>query len=119
MLRVYNENRAMPIYYAYQIDTVFISDFLDYILIDREASPRTRNNYKGCIATFCNWMIEKGYITANPCDAIKKLTTEPKYRLRLMTWQSSKPILKRRTPISCCCACSPIIPLSVLMRFHT
>lgn len=83
ILKGYNENRAMPIYYAYQIDSVFISDFLDYILIDREASPRTRNNYKGCIATFCNWMIEKGYITANPCDAIKKLTTEPKYRSAL------------------------------------
>lgn len=83
MLASYNENRAFPIFYVYQMDTAFISDFLDYMFIDREVSPRTRNNYKRCIATFCNWMIEKGYITANPCDNIKTLAVDVKYRSAL------------------------------------
>ena len=32
--------------YSYQFDQYFCSDFLDYILLDRDASARTRNNYR-------------------------------------------------------------------------
>ena len=82
-LAEYNEKRFAPVCYAYQLDTAFVSDFLDYVFIDRGTTPRTRNNYKNCISTFCNWMVEKGYIERNPCDGIKSLVTEPKYRSAL------------------------------------
>ena len=48
-LRVFEEYTARhipAIVYAYQIDQPFISDFLDYILLDRDSSARTRNNYR-------------------------------------------------------------------------
>lgn len=83
MLREFNDNRRAPILYAYQLDTAFISDFLDYAFIRRKVNARTRNNYKRCIATFCNWMIEKGYIKENPCDGIRNLIEERKFRSAL------------------------------------
>ena len=46
VLKEYMQNHAMPIMYIYQFTLSYISDFLDYILMDRDASARTRNNYK-------------------------------------------------------------------------
>ena len=68
-LRVFEEYTAKhipAIVYAYQIDQSFISDFLDYVLLDRDSSARTRNNYRTWLSSLCNWMMEKQYLTHNP-----------------------------------------------------
>nr|WP_294539795.1 phage integrase SAM-like domain-containing protein [uncultured Bacteroides sp.] len=80
MLKEYMNNHAQPILYIYQFNLSFISDFLDYILIDRDSSARTRNNYKVWISSFCSWLVEKQYMDANPCERIKALKEEPKRR---------------------------------------
>ena len=80
MLRDYNNNHVTPIIYIYQLDTSYASDFLDYILIDRDSSARTRNNYKVWLASFCNWLIEKGYLVQNPVDRIKVIAEGDKKR---------------------------------------
>ena len=80
ILQEYMQNYAMPIMYIYQFNMSFISDFLDYILMDRDSSARTRNNYKVWLSSFCNWLIEKQYMETNPCERIKALKEEPKRR---------------------------------------
>lgn len=80
VLQEYMQNHALPILYIYQFNLSYISDFLDYILIDRDASPRTRNNYKTWLSSFCSWLVEKQYLEANPCERIKSLKEEPKRR---------------------------------------
>lgn len=80
VLQEYMQNHATPIMYIYQFNLSFISDFLDYILMDRDSSARTRNNYKVWLSSFCNWLIEKQYMETNPCERIKALKEEPKRR---------------------------------------
>ena len=83
MLLEYNNSRHLPIMYMYQFDQAYISDFLDYILLDRDASARTRNNYRTWLSTFCTWLKEKKYIEDNPTDKIRSLAEETKFRSAL------------------------------------
>lgn len=83
MLLEYNNSRSMPILYAYQFDQCFVSDFLDYILLDRDSTARTRNNYRGWISAFSTWMVEKKYITVNPAEKIRALPEDEKFRSAL------------------------------------
>ncbi|MCI7274458.1 tyrosine-type recombinase/integrase [bacterium] len=74
------QSRATPVKFCYQIDLYLLVDFLDHILLDRESSARTRNNYLGWLSTLCTWMVEKGYLKENPATKIKKIKEEPKKR---------------------------------------
>ena len=73
-------SRIVPVKFCYQIDQFLVSDFLDYVLIDREGSARTRNNYLTWLSTLCSWMVEKGYLKESPTEKIKKMREEPKKR---------------------------------------
>lgn len=66
--------------YAYEVNRTFAIDFLDYILLDRDVSARTRNNYRTWFSTLCSWMIDKQYITDNPCSSISNLPEHSKFR---------------------------------------
>lgn len=66
-----------PITYAFQFDRPFITDFLDWTISKRGASPRTRNNYRIFCSILAEFMLERQYITENPVNSIKKLR-EPK-----------------------------------------
>lgn len=84
MLIDYNENyRTIPIVYIYQFDQAYISDFLDYILLDRDSSARTRNNYRTWLSAFCSWLQEKKFIDSNPVEKIRSLPEEVKFRSAL------------------------------------
>ena len=72
-LRNYNEEQPTPLYYIYQLDTHYVGCFLDHIWIDRGNSGQTRDNYLGWLRLFCNFLIEKQYLKANPCDPISSL----------------------------------------------
>lgn len=80
VLRDYMENHSLPIMYVYQFNLSYISDFLDHMLLDRDASARTRNNYKIWLSSFCSWLVEKQYMESNPCERIKTLKEEDKKR---------------------------------------
>ena len=71
IFRKYNASRLLPIRYVYQYDTAFVSDFLDYIFLDRETNARTRNNYRQWCASLATFFIEKQYLTTNPVEKIK------------------------------------------------
>lgn len=80
VLSEYNKKRFNPIIYIYQFDKTYASDFLDYILIDRDSSARTRNNYRTWLSSFGNWLLEKQYIDKNPVENIKSLSEDKKKR---------------------------------------
>lgn len=82
-----NQTYYRPVTRIYQLTTEVFSDFLDYLLLDCEISARTRNNYLNWQSTFCSWMIEKGYMSENPCSSIKKIKESPKYREQLTSQQ--------------------------------
>lgn len=79
----FNSTRLHPLIYMYQLDEVFVSDFLDYILLDRDSSIRTRNNYRNFFSTFCTWLVNKKYLNENPCEQIKRLKEHDKFRSAL------------------------------------
>lgn len=80
VLREYIGGLVLPPRYAYQYDVSFVSEFLDWLYLDREVSARTRNNYRGWCSAFAEFMIERGYIGSNPCEKIKLLDESPKKR---------------------------------------
>lgn len=80
ILLEYNASRLLPIRYVYQYDTAFVSDFLDYVYLDRETSARTRNNYRQWCLSLAEFFIEKQYMSANPVTKIKDLAESGKKR---------------------------------------
>lgn len=57
-----------------------MSDFLDYILLDRDSTARTRNNYRTWLSAFASWLQEKKFMDVNPVERIKCLPEEQKFR---------------------------------------
>ena len=79
-LQDFIDSQPIPIIYIYQFDQALLSDFLDYIFIDCDASARTRNNYRTWCSTLCSWMVEKRYLERNPVENIKTLQEGEKQR---------------------------------------
>lgn len=57
----YNEELKDSISYVYQFNRDYCSNFLDYIYIDRENSPQTRDNYLTWLRVFARYLVRKGY----------------------------------------------------------
>lgn len=74
------QQNVRPVLYCYQVDVFLLQDFLDYVLIDRERSARTRNNYLTWLSTLCTWMVQKGYLRDNEerIEALQKMVDEYK-----------------------------------------
>ena len=69
-----------PIKYAYQFDVTFCTDFIDWIFLDRESSPRTRNNYRGWLYSLAEFLIARKYIKTNPVEHIRVMPEHEKFR---------------------------------------
>lgn len=83
VLLEYLDSLPYPPRFIYEFNSVFCNDFLDWLSLDREVSPRTRNNYKGWLSSLASWLIERKYITENPADSIKKIREDEKNRKAL------------------------------------
>ena len=60
-LRIFEEyikESVTPIRICSQLDQSFWTDFYDYLLIDRDLSAKTRNNYRTWSSTFCSWLVD-------------------------------------------------------------
>ena len=66
----YNNQRFQPVYYLYQLDIKYCSDFLDYIYIKLGLSAQYRNNCLSFIKAFCGWCVSKGLLKDNPASGI-------------------------------------------------
>lgn len=80
MLRTYNKQSKVHILYIYQFDTSFIESFLEWIYVDRDNGPRTRNNYLMWVGSFCTFLRANGYIKSHPTEDIKFIREREKQR---------------------------------------
>lgn len=80
ILKEYIQSCTLPIKYVYQFDTGFCNDFIDWIFLDRESSPRTRNNYRGWLYGFAEFLMARKYIKDNPVEHISIMSEHEKYR---------------------------------------
>ena len=76
--------------YAYQLTREVLNDFLDYMLLDREVSTITRNNYRTWLVGFCDFMVDKRFAAENAAAGLKVLTEAEKQREALSTAQLSR-----------------------------
>ena len=79
-MKIYLQEVDTGIKYVYQFDRSFAIDFLDYLILDKDVSPKTRNNYRTWLSTFGTWLKDRLYIDDNPIDAIHMLNEEEKFR---------------------------------------
>ena len=82
-LRIFEEyikESVTPIRICSQLDQSFWTDFYDYLLIDRDLSAKTRNNYRTWSSTFCSWLVDKRYLLDNPVSNISQLPEHNKFR---------------------------------------
>lgn len=73
-LRILTEWGGMSVFrvfYPYQIDETVLSQFLDYILIERNNSPQTYNNYLTWLRSFFSWMKSRRFIHDDPTDGLQ------------------------------------------------
>lgn len=80
ILEEYLEDRNSINMKVYQFNNTCMTDFLDYILLDRDASARTRNNYRTWLSAFCSWLVQKQYIPTNNVGDIPILPERAKFR---------------------------------------
>lgn len=73
MLKRWKVEKKINLHYTYQFDRHIVSEFLDYIFVERDNTPRTRNNYLGWIRTFSAYLTERGYIPKNPTDGYARV----------------------------------------------
>ncbi len=76
----YIEEANVRIKYVNQFDKILVVDFLDYILLDKERSPKTRNNYRTWLSTFAAWLVDRQYIKENFVENIKMIKENEKFR---------------------------------------
>lgn len=80
ILNQYISSCVLPIKYAYQYDSAFVNDFLDWLYLDRGVTERTRNNYRGWCYSFAEFMVSRKYIDSNPVEHIAALDEKKKFR---------------------------------------
>lgn len=79
-LKIYLQETDNGIKFVYQFDRGFAVDFLDYLILDKDVSAKTRNNYRTWLSTFATWLKERQYIDDNPIDDVHMLKEEEKFR---------------------------------------
>ena len=80
ILREYFETLVVPPRYVYQFNQTLIVDFLDWLLLDRDASARTRNNYRSWLYGLSEFFKKRKYITDNPVEDVEILKESAKFR---------------------------------------
>ncbi len=79
-LETYIQECHIAIRHIYQFDRSFIVDYLDYLILDKDVSPTTRNNQRTWLSTLCSWLVERKYIEKNLCEDIHMLREGEKKR---------------------------------------
>ena len=72
VLRRYNETRKRKkVVYAYQFNKEFITDYLDYMYLEKSVSTRTRDNHLAFCRKLSKYFCEKGFLSVRPDESIK------------------------------------------------
>ena len=78
----WNNARKVPITYVYQFDRQFITDFLDYIYIDKGNAAITRDNYLGFFRVLSGHFLQHQFVKVKPSDGILSLGKHSKKKQR-------------------------------------
>ncbi|MBR4269637.1 MAG: site-specific integrase [Prevotella sp.] len=65
--------RTYKVFYPYQIDETVLSKFMDYILMERNNSVQTYNNYVAWLRTFFAWMMARRYVHDDPTVGLQTI----------------------------------------------
>ena len=79
-LETYISECHLHISFIYQFDRSFVTDFLDYLIMDKDVSATTRNNYRTWLSTVGTWLVERKYISKNPVEDVHMLRESEKKR---------------------------------------
>lgn len=109
--------------YVYQIDREIVVSFLDYIFLDRDNGPRTRNNYLGWLCSFCSFLVERKWLSENPASGIGKIKETAKKRQPLThdMLREMADYLRERDPyflLGCYCQYFCLIRPSEMVRIR-
>ena len=68
-LKIFREwiEQKGEVVYLFQLDHLVVSQFLDYVYIERNNIFVTRNNYLGWLRSFSTYLLERGYLQTDPC----------------------------------------------------
>lgn len=78
ILERWKKEKNIQLTFAYQFDRHIISEFLDYIFLDRNNTITTRNNYLGWLRSFTSYLLERGYISQNPMGGFSRIKNRQK-----------------------------------------
>lgn len=112
VLRTYISQLVLPPRYVYQFNASFVSDFLDWLYLDREVGGRTRNNYRGWCSSLAAYFIEREYISSNPVEKIKNVPEDGKKRqpLTAAMLRQLRTYLEKK---------DPVFLLACMMEYYT
>lgn len=54
------------IIYIYQVQREVVSEFLDYVFVERNNTLQTRNNYLAWLKTWSRWLLQRNYLREDP-----------------------------------------------------
>ena len=89
-LEDYIVDTGANITYVHEFDTNFVNDYLDYLIMDKDVSARTRNNHRTWLSTLGGWLTERQYVVQNPVEGTRPLKEGEKFREPLSTEMLSK-----------------------------
>lgn len=82
-LKIFLSESGTRLTYIYQFDRIFVTDFLDYLILDKDVSAKTRNNYRTWLSTFAAWLKDRQYLDTNPVEEIPMIKESEKFREQL------------------------------------
>lgn len=80
LLKQYLEVKKIKIVFALELKKHVCVNYLDWIYIERNSSPRTRNNHLAFLRLFSSFLIGRGVLNENPTIGIQGLKPPPKKR---------------------------------------
>ena len=86
-MELYQEETGNTLGQAKQFCREWAIDYLDYLLYDKDVTPRTRNNHRTYLSTLGAWLVDRRYLTQNPIEDIRMLREDEKYREALSAGQ--------------------------------
>lgn len=108
----YVAKKGNELTYTKELDRKYIVGFLDYLIMERGQTARSRNNMKIWLSSFCSWMKERGFIDSNPVEGISTLKQAVKKRDALSDDDLRR--LREYTKEHC-----PQFYLACLMEYYT
>jgi integrase/recombinase XerD len=81
MIELFLKVKKRKLNFIFEMNKVFVVNYLDYILYERKNIPRTYNNHLGFIKAFLNFCVSHGYLKENLALGIPKIKEIEKKRL--------------------------------------